>query len=169
MLRRKLRLVNRNRCFHNFKTAKSCVILFDSVDPESFRSLREFAKHLEKEGLETRITGYIDKDVVPNEMLLWDNCHILCRKDLDWFFRPGNGYAEQFLSYKHDILIDLCLGNHFPLEYLSSLSDASFKVGRYRETGPELDMMIHIEKDNRVIYLIEQITRYISLLNQSAE
>jgi hypothetical protein len=165
ILRRKQKQVLRNRTFHSFKTAETCVILFDITDQESFTSLREFGKFLESEGIKTQMLGFVDSEIIPNQMLLWDNCRVICKKDLDWIFRPVEEKVKGLLSKEVDILFDLSLSAHFPLDYLSKLIRAQFKVGRYREDSSEADMTIHIEKDPRIAFFIEQVKYYVGMLN----
>ena len=166
-IRKKKRLIVRNRKVHNFTTAKSVGIFFDTTDTESFQKIRDFSKQLKDQKISSEILGYVNSEEIPGELLLWDSCHVLSNKDLDWKFRPKNQIVEKFISKEFDILFDLSLSDCIPSIYIISLYNAQFKVGKFREGENDLDLMINIDQDNSVKYLIEQILNYVSMLNKS--
>jgi hypothetical protein len=62
-------------------------------------------------------------------------------------------------------LIDLNINNDFPLEYISTLSVATFKVGAtgsYRDE--EFDLTINIGENQSTKYLVTQIKHYLSMI-----
>jgi hypothetical protein len=73
--------------------------------------------------------------------------------------------AEEFISKNFDILFDLSACNYFPLEYIIKLSIAKFKTGRYTEQDNDYDFMINTGENMDLVYLIEQLKNYISILN----
>ncbi len=166
-IRRKKKLISRNRKVHNFTSATSVGIFYDTIDTESFQKIRDFSKQLMNLGLKTEILGYVNTDVIPSEMVLWDKCHVLNNKDIDWLFKPNNEYVNEFIEKEFDILLDLSLVYSVPSNYIVNLSRARFKVGRYQEAGNDLDFMINIEQKKTVGFLIEQINNYVSMLNSS--
>ncbi len=168
-IRRKKKLSERNRQVHNFTTAKSVAIFFDTLDSESFQKIRDFSKELKNQGIKTEILGYINSEEIPSEMVLWDKCHIISNKDVDWLFKPVNEYVSDFITKEFDILFDLSLSNSIPSKYIVNLSKAAFKVGRYQEDGNDLDLMINIEQEKSVGFLIEQVNNYVSMLNNSVK
>ena len=50
-----------------------------------------------------------------------------------------------------DLLLNLSLEEHFPIHYITSLSPATFKAGRYLPIDESLDFMIDIEKENQTM------------------
>ncbi|MCK4921477.1 MAG: hypothetical protein KAS71_10555 [Bacteroidales bacterium] len=166
-IRKKKKSLVRNRKVYNFSTAKSVGIFFDCNDTESLGKIRHFCNRLEYNKIKTEILCYINSDEVPGELLLWDACNVLSNSDLDWKFRPKDQIAEDFIAKKFDILFDLSLSDHITSSYIISLSSAQFKVGKFREGENDLDMMINIEQDNSVKYLLEQVINYVSMLNKS--
>jgi len=55
-----------------------------------------------------------------------------------------------------DLLLILSLEEHFPIYYITSLSHASFKAGRYFPVDESLDFMIDIEKENQTMKSVQQ-------------
>ncbi len=164
-LLKKQKKLHRNRVVHNFHTARTTFIIFDSTDPEIFRQIRDFSKYLENLKIKTGLLGYVQLDEIPSDLVLWENCQIFGRKDLDFLFRPKDLNVLNFIEQEYDILFDLSLKDYFPLTFITSLSRAKFKVGRYRETLNDCDFMINISGEPTVDFLIAQIKNYVSILN----
>jgi len=164
-LAKKLNVLVRQKQTHNFKTAKTAGILFDAGKPDDFLKVREFSKYLSGFDIECSILGYVDADIIPTDVLFRDNVTVFCNKDLDFFFRPSNPDALGFMSKKFDMLFEFSLTDYFPLRYISILSPAAFKAGKYTENNLNLDFMIDIHSQSNLEFLIEQIKTYISILN----
>ena len=166
---RKQKKLRRNRVVHNFNTAKDAAIVFDTTDHETFRHIRDFSKYLEEFGIRTRLLGYVDSDEIPGDLLLWENCQVISRKDLDYIFRPKDEEALAFIDRNFDILFNLGMENHFPVSYITALSHAKFKVGRYSGDENNSDLMINISSNPSVEFLIAQVKNYVSILNNPKE
>jgi hypothetical protein len=163
-LRRKLRQVKRHKCMHNFTTARSAGILFACRNENEFEAVKEFKQFLESEAIKTSVLGYVDDQVIPDHYLLRTGFNFFCQKDLKWSQVPGVSNAFEFSRNPFDILFDLSLEDHFPLKYILKISPASYKIGRFG-THSEYDLMIDIEKDVSIAYLIEQIRHYLSIIH----
>ena len=159
----------RNRVVHNFNTAKRVAVVFDTTDQETFRHIREFSKFLERSGIASKVLGYVDLEEIPGDFGLWENCQVICKRDLDYFFRPKDENILKFTDMDYDILFDLSMNDFFPLSYITVLSRAKFKVGRYKETYNDSDFMINISGEPTVEFLIGQINNYVSILNNPRE
>jgi len=156
---------NRNRIVHNFNTARDTALVFDIADEENFRLIKEFSKFLEKLGIKTDLLGYVPDKEIPGGLLLWENCEIFCMNDLDFYFRPKTEPVQKFINHPYDILFDLSMNNFFPLTYTTVLSQARFKTGRYKESLNDSDLMINIDGEPSLGFLIEQTKNYVSILN----
>ncbi len=167
ILKKKMKNSVRKRKLHNFESAHSAGILFDANDKEAFGHIKEFSGFLKSNNISTRLLGYVESNELPDEMVLWDNCDLVSLKDIDWFLKPKTVVANEFITTEFNILFDLSLEHYFTICYISKLSSANFKVGRYTEDDNDFDFMIDINKNPRVDYLIEQIKNYISMLNNS--
>ncbi|MFW5645123.1 MAG: DUF6913 domain-containing protein [Bacteroidota bacterium] len=165
ILKKKIKNSTRNKQLYNFNTAKSAGILFDASDTGSFSYIKEFSRFLKSNGIKTQLLGYIESKEVPDEMVLWDDCNIVTIQDIDWFLKPKSPEALDFIAREFNILFDLSLTHYFTMCYISKLSSANFKVGRYTDEDNDYDLMIDITKNPRVDYFIEHINNYLSILN----
>jgi hypothetical protein len=163
-LRRKRRHVNRHKRIYNFTTARSAGILFSCRNEAEFEAVKEFKQFLESEAIDTSVLGYVDDQEVPDHYLLRKGFSFFCQKDLKWSKVPGVLFVNDFSRQPFDILFDLSLEDHFPVNYVLKLSPASYKVGRL-VTHKEYDLMINIDKETSIVFLIEQIRHYLSIIH----
>ena len=167
ILENKRKKVVRHKSVQNFHTAKIAAIVFDAVDAESFQHIKEFRKFLESTNIKTELLGYVNEKEVPGDLLLWDNCQVFSRNNLDWFQKPKENVTAEFLSRNFDILFDLSSFDYFPLQYIAKLSMAKFKTARFTEADNDYDLMINTGENRDVKYLIDQMKIYIEMLNIS--
>jgi hypothetical protein len=165
ILSTKARRIRRIKVVHNFKTCRNSVILYDATRSEDFETISEFMRFLNGLSIENNLIGYVNHEQVHSNLLLRNNCHFFCNKDLSLFYLPKTFPSKEFLNRKFDILFNFTISDTFPLRYLSALSIADFKVGKYGECECDLDLMIDITREPRLDYLIEQIKIYVSRLN----
>ena len=164
-LRKKAALIKRKKTVHNFNTAKSVGIIFDASISDNFDQVKEFRKYLSSRNIHSDIMAYLNADDIPGEFILRENCFFYGNKDLDYFYQPANPQINNFIEKKFDILFDLSLDPPFPLLYISTLSMASFKVGKFSETPNDYDLMINTGTHSTIEYLVEQIKHYVGNLN----
>ncbi len=163
-LNRRLKKVNRKVRTHNFKTAQTAGILFNSPDENSFEAIKNFMSFLAQNELKVIALGYIPSKRIPENYLMRKGFNFYSKSDLNWYYKPKNEMINQFIDQEFDILFDLSVKDYFTVHYVGSLSKASFKIGRQTENGYH-DFLIDINKNNTVDYLIEQIKHYLGLLN----
>jgi hypothetical protein len=87
------------------------------------------------------------------------------KKDINWHFEPVSQNVNEFIQKKFDILINLVVGDCPPLEYVSALSNAHFRVGKYENNKMYCaDMLIDIKGNSDINYLVEQVKRYLLMI-----
>ncbi len=88
-------------------------------------------------------------------------------KELNWVGKPSSMVIQNFMNEEYDLLIDLNINDLFPLKYISALSKASFKVGKYNEKELDIyDMMIDSDNTKTLKYFLRQVDVYITMLNK---
>ena len=149
---------------HNFNTARSAVLLFDTGNRESFQVIKDFRNFLEEKGIRCSAYGYVAEKEIPQEMLFWKNYSFITRKNLNWYMKPAGEAVDAFYGDNPDILFDFTLGHALELQFLVQLSGARFKVGCYTELENDYDLMINLTQQCNVETLAEQFKRYIGML-----
>lgn len=167
ILKKKLKAFERFRHVHNFETAKSTVILFDTTEPDTFPAIKSFRKFLESKGLQCSIFGYVQQKETPQELLFLKNYSFINKRDLNWYQKPSGEVVDLFFSLKPDILFDFTKETALELQFLVKLSKAQFKIGCYTEEENDYDLMINLTSQDDAAYLSEQFKHYVSMLNPS--
>ena len=87
------------------------------------------------------------------------------KKNLNWRLAPVGHTVESFIQRKFDILINLSVKEILPLEYISALSQANFRVGPYEKNKTYCyDLMIDTGEEKDLKNLIEQVKHYLHLM-----
>ena len=74
----------------------------------------------------------------------------------------GGIWLPIFLDYEYDILIDLSLKNHYPLNYLLKASIAKFKIGASKKDITIFDQEINSDEISNLSVLITKITDHLT-------
>ena len=69
-LRRKSRLIKRNKRIHNFSSAKSVGIIFHCRTEEDFQLVKDFKKYLKENQIQASVLGFINDKQIPDHFLL---------------------------------------------------------------------------------------------------
>lgn len=167
ILRKKQKKIDRVTRVHNFKTAHSAIILFDTSRKNSLTVINKFKDFLESEEIECKVIGIVPEKEVPDEMTLRNRFEFITKKEISWYKRPKGDVAERFLNETPDILLDFTFNPSLEVQFLVKLSKASFKVGHYTEEDNDYDLMINPPGDPDLEYFAEQVKHYIHMLNPS--
>jgi hypothetical protein len=165
VLKNKLKTFQRETHVHNFDTAESAVILFDAQVKNAFHIVWDFRGFLKDKGVNCTIYGYINQKEIPQDMLFWKDIHVITKRNLNWYMKPGGEAAELFQQENPDILMDFTSDQRIELQFLVQLSPARFKIGCFTEEKNDYDLMIKLSEQNDMSYLSEQIKHYVSVLN----
>jgi hypothetical protein len=166
-LRKRLRHFSRERKCNNLETAKTVGILFKTEGPASIESVKNFLNYLEQFKLQIYTLGFVDSKSIPESLLFSKGINLFSKKELGyWSMIPKTPVAEDFMEKPFDILIDLCTENTFPVEYISSLSKAKFKVGKFSMKNEAYDMMFDIETGTSIEEYVGYLKTYLNMLNK---
>lgn len=162
---KRLTRFNRSRKGHNFKTARTAGILFAPTDTVSFEQIKQFLSFLNTFKLEIYVLGYIDSKVIPESFLFWKGINLFSKKDIGWNMIPNTQVVNDFIEKPFDMLFNLSLSEHFPIEYIAQLSKSKFKIGRYSATNECYDLMFELKDENKLDSYLETIKHYLALIN----
>ncbi len=164
-LGKKLRSFKRVRESHNLETAKTAGILFNPTDQTSFEQIKQFLTYLNKYKLQIYVLGYIDNKTIPESFLFWKGINLFSKQELNWTMVPKTPVVTDFIDKPFDLLFDLSLTDHFPIEYISRLSKSKFKIGRFTQEHSSFDLMFELNENQKLEEFLEHIKKYINLIN----
>lgn len=151
----------------NFDAIKTVGILFDATNPDDFELVKRYILFLRDHRKKVKAIGFFNSKQTPSMAFSKLEYDFFSIKDLNWFGKPSSMIIQNFINEEYDLLIDLNINDHFSLKYISALSKANFKVGRYNEKELEIyDMMIDSDNTKTLKYFLRQVDLYISMLNK---
>jgi hypothetical protein len=148
----------RKACFCNIKDARNIGIIYNATDLSSFDVVREFSKQLSSEDVSLSILGYVHSKELVDKYLYRKGFDFFYRSNLNWYNKPVSPITDRFISEPFDILIDLSLDTYYPIRYVTALSTARFKAGRFTPDEKYLDLMIDIEKEKAGVNILHEET-----------
>lgn len=165
ILRRKLRTRKRDRCIHDFRSARLIGVLFKTNNLTDFQHVKNFLHYLRDLDSKVIALCYIDSKKIPDYYLLVKGFNFFTRKSVNLFYIPTHPVVNDFIEQPLDMLIDLSVEDVFSIQYIGILSKAKFKIGiRQKRMEKYYDLMIDIGKDKSINNLIENIKTYIPIL-----
>lgn len=153
------------KAVHLYSAKKAAILLNNPVQSE-FEMIKKFVFSLQELGVDVTVAGFIPEKKIPNFFLLRKGYVFFGLEHLNWYYKPIGSFVDSFLKEKFDIMIDLSLERSFPVDYLSELSDAGFKAGKFFREGPEFDLTIDTSGNNTLAFLLDQMEHYLSLINK---
>ncbi|OFY74060.1 MAG: hypothetical protein A2265_02720 [Bacteroidetes bacterium RIFOXYA12_FULL_33_9] len=165
-LKYKLKQLTRKRGCYNLDSAKTIGVVFNATNQQNYEIARSFIKYLMAGDIKVEGLGFVNSTEVLDFYSYQTGVSFFSKKNLNWYKKPKHQTVEDFIAKEFDILLDITVEDDFPTKYIVSLSKAKFKVGRLTEKADYMDFMIDISKNNKSIYLIEQINHYLSLINK---
>lgn len=163
-LTKRLKKVNLNRSYVNLSKAKSVGILFDANIVEHIAIVDAFVKDLKNNGKDVTLLGYLKNDKKKPTI----DFPYFTAKDTSWIGIPAKEKTGSFVKKEFDLLINLYTHECLPLEFISTLSNAKYRVGRYIDDKTYCyDLMIRLEERKDLTYLIEHTNHYLKEINKN--
>lgn len=161
ILSSKLSLVAREKKVFNLDSAQTAGILWEIDQKESFDRVKE---ELCKAGI--KIIGlcyfHLRMTVIPQTITGFSKNQIN-----HWTEIPDVPLVDDFIHQKFDILIDLTGQKHFPVVYITALSEAYFKIGYAGGSPNYFDLNIDFQASPETSQLADQILYYLKRINKT--
>ncbi|MDQ3015647.1 MAG: hypothetical protein M3R25_02855 [Bacteroidota bacterium] len=123
------RLHNRSGSSKGYKHDKknSFGLLLDGSNPDDRNVVVGFAEQLRREGHRVRMLGFVESKMEGLSI----SFDVFTSQELTRFSKiPKSSLAEAFMEQPFDVLINMSIKfNHKPLDYISAVSHASFRIG----------------------------------------
>jgi hypothetical protein len=162
---REYRVAKRTSHSVTFDEAKKIGILYDATSDKNYEIVKQFVKEIRAQQKDVLALGYVDKNELPNMRFAKLGLDFFTRKAVNWKMKPQHASVSNFINHDFDILINLHTEKCFPLKYISAMTKARFKIGKYDQKNfPFCDMMIEAKENIGLKDFIEQVTHYLKLL-----
>lgn len=167
VLRRKISRLKRKRFRGNISSAKKLGIIWDATNQADFPIISQFYQKMHERNIEVKVISYYPENELPDKLTAVRFLTCLKPEDINIAYRPVSREADEFINTSFDILIDTNFRNIFPLEYISCLSTAGFKVGIFDSgyANPPFDLMLDIKENSDLNNYLTQGIHYLEMIN----
>jgi len=161
--------VERHCQMTNLKDAKRIGILYTLDEVPDYDRVSEFVSKLQCEHKEVKALGFVKNRNLVQRFLPKLSYDFFSKRDLTWFYKPIHTKVKDFIEKEFDLLIDLSLHDHFPLKYISGLSKALCRVGKFSEENSDYyDLMIDLKPSMTTEEYIGQVQHYLTVIKTNA-
>lgn len=156
---------SRERAIINMDSATSIGILYCADNPADAERMEKYIHGLRDMGKQVKSLGFMNIKKLPTG--LNDSNKYFSLKELSWYGKPASQFIHNFVKEEFDILFDFGMPLQLPILFLTSMSKAKCKVGRYLEKYIDLyDVMIEADESKKLDYVITTTHDYMMLLNK---
>jgi len=148
----------------NLHQANEVGILFDATNEQNIIWIRRLTEALEKRKKKVSILGFVNSKH-PNEQIAYP-CFSL--KDTNWYLHPVQYMPVYFCEKKFDILINAFVHPVETLEYISTFSNARFRVGCFADDKTHCyDLMINLKESDSLSEFLNNTLHYLQIINNN--
>ena len=153
--------LERDKKFISLSNALSIGILYNVGEEEEYKRFTSFVASLQNEKKEIKALGLVKYNLVPHYCYPRLSFDYLIKKNVNWYGKPSGEFVKDFISKDFDILINLDLDQNPVFNYISGLSHAKFKIGKYSKLNEKyLDFMLEVENNINVDDFIKKLMEY---------
>ena len=161
ILNQELLKFNRQSVFKGFSNAATVGILFNATDKDDFELVKKYVGYLRSEQKKVKAIGYLENTYTADLVYSKLEYDFFTPKELNLYLKPKINFADNFIKEEFDILIDMNIKNCFPLHYISALSKAKFKIGKFNNDNALYDFMIEMTEEKNLKYYLKNIDHYL--------
>ena len=171
ILANKMTRTKRKVFYSNINLVKKIGIVWDASRIEDFPILSKFHQKMNNRKIEVKIIGYFPDKILPDQYTAIRYLTCIRKNEINFFFAPVSHESSTFINNRTEVLIDINFNRLLPLQYISSLSNAGFKVGLFDPEAIKspFDLMMEIKKPVNVESYLNQIILYLEMINSGAE
>jgi hypothetical protein len=149
----------------SFAASRKIGMLYDATLENDYETMKQYVKTIRAEHKEVVALGYVDgKDLSRNQFAQL-GLDFFTKKDLNWNMIPHSLEVKNFINEPFDILINFNDGNCFPLNYISAMSRAHFRIGRYSKKNlNHFDFLIEAGNSTSLQQFIKEADRYLRII-----
>jgi hypothetical protein len=154
----------------NLKEAKRIGILYTLNDVPDYERVSDFVAKLQGEHKEVKALGFVKNKNLVQRFLPKLSYDFFSSRDLTWFYKPVHRQVKDFIEKEFDLLIDVSLQDSFPLKYISGLSNAMCRVGKFSEQNLDYyDLMFDLKPTATFEEYLVQIQHYLTVIKTNAK
>ncbi len=145
--------------------AENIGILYDASEEKNYILVYTFVRTLMEQQKKVKALGFVNSNIIPHYCHPRLSFDYFTLKDLNWYKKPVGHFVKDFISNEFDMIINLDVNNLNQLTYITGVSIAHFKVGRYLDRNKDcFDLMIDLKEPSSIEILLKEINHYLTIL-----
>lgn len=166
ILTKKVARTKRKINYTGFNLVKNIGVVWDASRIDDFACLSRFCQKMHERNIEVKILGYYPGKDLPDKYTAIRYLTCIKNKEINFFYQPVSSETSTFIDNRFDILIDINFQKLFPLLYITSLSNAGFKVGLFESETmvTPFDLMMEIKNPVDLDYYLLQVLSYLEMI-----
>ncbi|MBP1666921.1 MAG: hypothetical protein H6Q23_1781 [Bacteroidetes bacterium] len=171
ILVKKMERARRKTYYSEISQVKNIGIVWDASKTKEFGFLSRFHQKMHEErNIEVKIIGYYPGKELPDQYTALRYLSCIRKNELNLFYTPVSTETDYFIKTRFDVLIDINFEKIFPLNYITSLSVSSFKVGIYDSVNnsSNFDLMIELKKPYQVDKYLDEVIHYLEMIKSGS-
>jgi len=167
ILKKKLAKTKRRVHYTNLNHVKKIGIVWDASKVDDFASLTRFYQKMHENKIDVKVLGYFSGNNLPNQYTAHRYLSIIKKEELNILYHPISLETNAFVSNRFDVLIDINFKRLLPLHYITSLSNAGFKVGLFESENRDspFDLMMELKSPVNVEDYLNHVIHYLEMIN----
>ncbi len=167
ILEKKISKTRRKISYTDINNIKKIGIVWDATKTGDFSSLSKFHQKMQERNVDVKVIGYHPGKELPDQYTAIRFLSCIRRNELSYFYLPFSTEADVFINSRFDVLIDINFDKVFPLQYITRLSSANFKVGLFNSEADSstFELMMEIKKPVQVENYLTQVIHYLEMIN----
>lgn len=165
-LQRAHRRIKRKKKFLNHNNARSFGILYDASVEDHYRFITLLVKDLQQDQKRVKTLGFVTQKKMPEycfPKLTFEFCNAA---SFNWMQKPKQKNINDFLAEDFDVLIDFTPSGFFQMKYVTAISMAKMKTGRFAEKYIDIyDFMIHLDDKASIKETSDQMIHYLKMFD----
>ena len=164
LLCRKVKKKVRTKTYHNFESAVTVGILFDTSRQDEYEMARNFIHTLVREGKNVKALGMVNVNEMLNYYVQEDYIKFFSKENISFWCYPQSEETEDFIKKDFDILVNISSGENLAIDYIMGLSEAKFKVSPKLSNDAFADFILQFGESvsTNTASIIEVICKYLS-------
>jgi Family of unknown function (DUF6913) len=167
LLKRKLSKLENTHHSVPYGEVRHIGILFNAADQSDYVSIEAYANQLKEENKKVEILGYIPLKHIEGIL----SYPYFTKKEINFFQIPNSQDVQDFINKEFDVLLHFSKEEELELEYISALSKAKMRVGKYNaEKLYCYDLMIEGQNQTESIGdLIPVFNKYLKMIKNNEQ
>ena len=150
----------------NLNDAKTVGIVYDSTNLANDNVIATFAQQLRGQNKQVEILGFVNDKKIDSK----GGVTIFNKKNLSWTLAPEDERVDKFAAQNFDLLLGCFIGPNLPLEFVTRISKARWRVGAYIANKTDCyDMMVNVGDKTDIQYLIDQTTYFLNQIKYDSK